>query len=116
MKRFKELGFIVAMVLVVYAVMGFFLSYTHAATAPVNTLTMYFDNTIINVKGQNIAACRVQRNGAELIIPAQCEDVAAEVRAEICGVPLQKGNGEHCRLQPFTTFDFVIDGVHTGVI
>lgn len=101
-------------IILVVVVLSVFVKQASAATP--NTLTMHFDNTTINVKGQNIPACRVQRNGAELIIPAPCEDVAAEVRAGICGVPLQKGNGEHCRLQPFTTFDFVIDGVHTGVI
>jgi hypothetical protein len=69
------------------------------------------------VKGQNIAACRVQRNGAELVIPAPCDEVAAEVRAEICGnMRVDVDNKFECRLQPFTTFDFVIDGVHTGVI
>lgn len=112
----KTFVYYLAVFALAYVIVAFCVSVANAATAPVNTLTMYFDNTIINVKGQNIPACRVQRNGAELIIPAPCEDVAAEVRAEICGVPLQKGNGEHCRLQPFTTFDFVIDGVHTGVL
>lgn len=113
---FKEIIYTLAIILVSLVLIMFAVNVATAAPAPVNTLTMYFDNTIINVKGQNLPACRVQRNGAELIIPAPCEDVAAEVRAEICGVPLQKGNGEHCRLQPFTTFDFVIDGVHTGVV
>lgn len=102
-----------AIVLVVVVISVFV---KQAYAAPVNTLTMYLDNTTINVKGQNIAACRVQKNGAELVIPAPCDEVAAEIRREICG-----GNGpdiddQTCRLQPFTTFDFVIDGVHTGVI
>ncbi len=115
MKRFKELSFIVAMVLVVYAVMGFFLSYTHAATP--NTLTMYMDNTTINSQGTNIPSCRVQKDGAELVIPAPCEEVAAEIRARICGnMSVDADNKFECRLQPFTTFDFVIDGVHVGVI
>lgn len=105
-----------AIVLVV-VVISVFVKQAYAAPAPVNTLTMYLDNTTINVKGQNIPACRVQRNGAELIIPAPCEDVAAEVRAEICGnMSVDADNKFECRLQPFTTFDFVIDGVHTGVI
>jgi len=104
-----------AIVLVV-VVISVFVKQATAATAPVNTLTMYLDNTTINVKGQNIPACRVQKGGAELVIPAPCDEVAAEIRLEICG-----GNGpdiddQTCRLQPFTTFDFVIDGVHTGVI
>lgn len=88
----------------------------YAATAPVNTLTMYLDNTTINVKGQNIAACRVQKDGAELVIPAPCDEVAAEIRLEICGSNAPDIDDQTCRLQPFTTFDFVIDGVHTGVI
>lgn len=107
--------FITALAIILIAsVFAVFARDVNAAT--VNTLTMYLDNTTINVKGQNIAACRVQKNGAELVIPAPCDEVAAEIRLEICG-----GNGpdiddQTCRLQPFTTFDFVIDGVHTGVI
>ena len=107
---------IVGLVIMIAVVLLAF-AWKQAYAATPNTLTMHFDSTVINVKGQNIPACRVQRNGAELVIPAPCDEVAAEVRAEICGnMRVDVDNKFECRLQPFTTFDFVIDGVHTGVI
>lgn len=96
-------------------VLGAFIRDVNAATS--NTLTMYLDNTTINSQGTNIPSCRVQKDGAELVIPAPCDEVAAEIRARICGNSRADADNKfECRLQPFTTFDFVIDGVHTGVI
>lgn len=110
----KEFIRILAMVIAVYAIIGIL---TTAFAAPkIDTLTMQFDSTTINVKGQNIEACRVQRNGAELVIPAPCNAVAAEIKAEICGSNAPDIDDRTCRLQPFTMFDFIIDGKHQGVI
>lgn len=80
-------------------------------------VTVNFKSVGIAVKGEYIQACEVERNGQLVIIPAPCREVAAEMRAEICdNLSVDVDSKFECRRHPTVTFDFVIDGVHTGVI
>lgn len=100
---------IIFALLLVFLVVMVFINAAYSAT-----LTMHFNDTTINAKGTNIAACRVQgETGAELVIPAPCAEVAAQVRKMACG---NKGPDIDDQTCGVTMIDFTINGQRQGVI
>lgn len=77
-----------------------------------DVVTVNFTTVVINAKGTNIESCLVQRGQSQIVIPAPCVEVAAEMRREMCHTSpgLDVDATFQCPRNPTVTLDFVIDG------